>query len=301
MRKPGFKLDFVTEDGVTFTLHNPPSKAVIGLKGFGFSGMEPTSIKFPYQHGERLLSKKLDPRTLEITLRITKECYNEYLTLREYLLATFRENRSYTYNPTLQHLIYRWVDNGVYKTREIDVYFSGKMTLNRPEADAWDQFSFTETIEFIAPYPIWYDPTDTSVTVSSWTSEAVLDMAFPAVFGCKYGSATINYVGTWESFPRFRFSGSFTNISIINVDTDQRINYTGAGSLVTLDLQTGPNLYARNIYTLDDYLKYFSGDLTSFSLQPSPPVTDNTLSIYAEGLSTTATVSIYYKNCYRGI
>jgi hypothetical protein len=299
MRKPGFKLDFVTEDGVTFTLHNPPSKAVIGLKGFGFSNMEPTSIKFPYQHGERLLSKKLEQRTLEITLRITKECYNEYLTLREYLLATFRENRSYTYNPTLQHLIYRWVDNGVYKTREIDVYFSGKMTLNRPEADAWDQFSFTETIEFIAPYPIWYDPTDTTVTFNTWEAEAVLPMVWPFIFGCKHDIETVVYDGTWESFPSFQFVGVISNVTILNVSTDQRIDFAGDTSYGTVVLQTGPNLSAT--CSGEDVLSLFSGDLSSFVLQTAPPTTSNIIRVFVEGISTSGTVVMNYKKAYRGI
>lgn len=301
MIKPGFRLDFVTEDGRVFTLHNPPTKAIVGMRGFGFSEMGPTTIKYPYQHGSTLLSKKLDPRKLDVTLRISKDCYDEYQVLRAYLLDTFRENRSYTHNPSLAHLIYYYVDNGVYRTREIDVFFSGKMTLDRPQAQSWDQFSFTETLEFVAPYPVWYDPTEVTTTFSTWTTEATLPITAPYVFGCKRSSANITYLGTWETFPKIRLEGTFTNISVINADTDQRIDFAGNGSSVTIDLQTGPQLYAENYYTHENYLANFSGDLTSFCLQTSPPVTANTIQVYAEGMSTTGKVYLIYKTSYRGI
>ena len=310
MIKPGFKVEYLVpqsfapstygRSGVTyrvFNLHNPPYKMVYSMDGVGFSGKELSTVRIPYQHGNSIIGMKLSPRVIKLGFKQVFRCKKDYDEARNFLFDTFRENRWETDFPYLNTLRFKWLEDGVYITRNIDVYFSGGLDLDRPRKNEWNEFSFDETIEFTAPYPLFYDPEEITTASLTWGT-STLPLYEPFVFGAKESSTTIVYSGTWESFPKILLTGPVSNISLIHETSGARINFEG--TVVTGDkvlIETGYNARATGYYG-EDFISYVSGDLSSFSLLPSPQT--NVIRVYVDGVCS-GLINLIYKTWYRGI
>jgi hypothetical protein len=95
--------------------------------------------------------------------------------------------------------------------RDLNVVIEQGPEFAARNVDEWDEWSFTETIRFIAHDPIWFDPNEI-VTLFPTTLEDELVFPF-TIFGddltgngLVFGTGVVNevttlYAGTWFSYP----------------------------------------------------------------------------------------------------
>ena len=126
------KIQYITPDGVKYTLHDPPRKSVSDLSGVGLAPRNYRDVSGPYQHGGRVLSGMLEPRTITFSFRHNGYSRSDLWDIRDTFVNVFRSNR--TSDPTLYsptnlpepgQLRFYYLQNGTLKVRDIDVYLTG--------------------------------------------------------------------------------------------------------------------------------------------------------------------------------
>lgn len=162
----------------------------------------------------------------------------------------------------------------------------------------WQEYSFQETLPFIAHNPIWYDPTLVIEYQDSLSEELELPMEFPFVLGCTKVTFSIPYEGTWETGPQIYLYGSFNEISLIHEDSGARINMNYAaseGENITVDLSDVNDITVTNNFC-DNLISYIvDSDLVNFKILPDPLAPDgvNTISVYLAGYVTPPLLAYY--------
>lgn len=300
------KLQFITVTGVIYNLHNPPKRAVTSVEGYGMPSSSINTTSGPYQHGESVLSYRLDPREVSVSIRHNNCSMSNKWTDRDTLLDRLGLQQTDPNNPvegTLRRIYYV---NGVKKVRDLKVLLTEGLRFNAPPVDRWDQWSITEQLTFTANNPILYDPTQITTTISPTSSTLQFPFTFPFVLGAKYGSSIINYIGSWYEYPTIEIDGPTTDITIWNVTTDKYIRYLGSipgGNTVTIDLtyaaKTVTGSYDENLLG-----NIIESDLGTFNLSHSPIVSNgyNTIVVYAtDAVDTLTSVRIKYYTRYIGI
>jgi hypothetical protein len=300
------KVSYTTSDGETYLLHDPPTKWVFDMAGWGISESDLATNAGPFQHGESPVNIKLKPRTISLSFRHNGYSKSGYWTNRGLLIDILRENRVSLNSPVPGVLKFYYIEDSVVKTRALDVFLVEGLQFAPPPTGRWDEWSIQETISFVALNPLVYDPTQVIASFGAPTEQLILPMQFPFVLGCYTISQTITYSGTWEEYPIITITGPAKNITILNDTTDQRINLAydiAAGEVVTFDLRydfkTVSSTYADR---LDEYLT--EGNIGTFSLQCDPLVASgsNVLYFYTEAYDPGVTVcSVKYYTRYRGI
>lgn len=286
LRKPlREKIQYITPDGIKYTLHDPPNKGVYNLTGVGVPAPNYRDVSGPFQHGARVLSGTLEPRTLSFSFMHNGNTRSTLWDHRDTFADVFRSNRtsdsslySSTNLPEPGQLRFYYLQNNVLKVRDIDVYLTSDITYK----DSNEIFAVQEDLVFTAFNPIFYDPTPVTV---------VLDE----------GLNLITYTGTWEEYPTITVDGVVEDFSILNTDTGYYLDlqYTsGAGEIITFDLSYG----LKDVYNNadDPLLSYLtlSSNLINFSLQPDPVVTDGENLLQVAYDSGTPTITLTYYNRY---
>ncbi len=302
-------LQFITPDGNKYDLHNVPKRAVTLVEGFGLPPQVINSTSGPYQHGEDVLSYRLSPREVNVTIRHNACSKDAYWTYRDTLIDTLGLQRTDPNNPTEGTLRRIYYINGVRKTRDLKVLLTGGLKYVAPPNDRWDQWGINEELVFKAHNPILYDPTQITSTISTFTSTLRFPFTWPFVLGNFSGSATINYAGTWYEFPTIEIVGPATDITIHNITTDKYIRLSGtisAGETVTINLTYGAKTVTGQYG--EDLMGYVTpeSNLGDFCLMHDPLVSNgtNVINVYTLDASSSApvtTVRIKYYNRYIGI
>ena len=279
------KVQYITPDGVKFNLHDPPNKGVYNLDGVGLPPRTYRSVAGPYQHGERVISAALDPRTISFSFRHNGFSRSELWGNRDTLTDILRINRPSdpdTYapfnNPEPGQLKFFYLQDGELVVRAIDVYLNGGVTYR----DSDDIYAIQEDLTFTAYNPLFYDPTPVEVEL-------------------EVGNNTITYEGNWEEYPTIVVDGTVQNFAIQNTDTlyYMDLQYTSAAAeIITFDLSYGiKDVYNDSGDSLLSYLT-LSSNLINFNLQPHPVVEDgeNVLQVTLD--SGTPTITMTYYNRY---
>ena len=161
-------------------------------------------------------------------------------------------------------------------------------------------------MEFIAPNPIIYDPTLKTAIINTWEESLIFPVTFPFVLGAHSGTASITYVGTWESFPTITITGPASGFYIENTSTGYylQLDYNiSVGETVTITL--APNNRSVENELGQDLISNISegSGLGQFSIQTDEIVTNgiNVFNVYTIGPDTPTTVVISYLNRYYGI
>ena len=305
-------LQFITPDGNKYDLHNVPKRAVTLVEGFGLPPQVINSTSGPYQHGEDVLSYRLSPRDVNVTIRHNACSKDDYWTYRDTLIDTLGLQRTDPNNPvegTLRRIYYI---NGVRKTRDLKVLLTSGLKYIAPPNDKWDQWGINEELVFRAHNPIIYDPTQITSTITTFTSSLRFPFVFPFVLGNFTGTTTINYAGTWFEYPTIVITGPATDVTIHNTTTDKFIRLSGTipvAETVTIDLTYGAKTVTGTHG--EDLLGYITpeSNLGDFSLLHDPLVSNgqNIINVYAYDTSFgagevyTTSIAIKYYNRYIGI
>lgn len=297
----------ITPDGETYRFNNKIDKFVWGLTGQAIPPLEYITQRGPFQDGESVLDFRLNPRVIQLVHRRNDCSRQEYWDNRSDLLNFLRPNRQTS--STFQTFILRKIlpDNS---KRDLNVVYQDGIGFRGSELGKWDEFAIQEPIRFIAHDPIFFDPNENIVSYSlgTETDELTFPIQFPIYFGrtADVEALSIDYSGTWRSFPQIILNGSMTDPRIKNITTNQEIklDYTiTAPRSVTINLAFGNKTIEDDLgNNLISYLSEDS-DLTSFAIVPDPLATDgvNSIGISATQKDANAEIIIRYFTKYIGI
>lgn len=296
------RLVYIRPDGVKYTLHAPPWRAVISEEGFGTPPLEYVTDRAPFQHGDTVRTFTAGPRPIQLVV-IHNFCSRaDYWTGREEFLDAIKPQVGAA-PPQPGKLLYYLSGN---KKRQIDVLLESGPGFVQPEG-GWREWSFTEAIRFVAHDPAWYDPTAnlTTFVFATEQQQLVFPITFPIVFESTEDFADLTYTGTWVEFPTIVITGPVTGFSIQNLTTGDEISLTGtilAGESVTITLRGVKTVVHSDGSSWLTHLTADS-DLATFSLVPHPtaPGGLNQLRISGSGTNAQSFVSVSWYRRYFGI
>ena len=288
---------WITNDGESFVLNNPPNRVIISEEGTGVPPIQYITQRGPYQHGESLRDYFLQPRVVQLIIRESFCDRQSYWDGRAALLDVLRPNRGI--NRALSQGTLRKIQpNGT--TRDLTCIIQQGPNFSPRQAGQWDEFAFTETLRFIAHDPTYFDPHLQIVDFGPQISPATFPMTFPVVFSGYYFSQALVYVGTWITYPTIVITGPLMQPHIENTTTGQiiELNYTlDAGRSITISLS-----YGTKTITLDDGTNLIGAlttdsDLVSWQLISG----ENDMIIRGYGAATSTKIKFQYFNRYLGV
>lgn len=307
-------IEYITPDGVHYRLTDPPRRSVLFYEGDGIPEASFDTRVGPFQHGESVSGYRLKPRSIDMVVRMNGCSREEYITRRRQMTDMFRHSRTDDNDPE-PGILRRYLADG--SVRDIAAYISKPPIYTFPKS--WDHFSVNETLQFYAANPIAFDPTSEVVVVSDFqgTPVSYYTLQFPITFPITFNTLTyttitktqvITYEGDWEEYPTITVTGPGNQLSIVHVETGDKIallpSYVLAvGEVVTIDLTYGDKTITSNIngsiigYLTDD------SNLARFRLLPHPKVTNgvNTFEISMIIGTPQSSVTFTYKNRYEAV
>ncbi len=304
------RIQYITPDGVTVTLHDPPSKSVLSIEGDGLPTPEYDTTRGPYQHGFNVLGMRVPQRDMDLVLRWNACSRDEYWTMRHEFINMLRPNRTDINNPE-PGILRRILSNG--ELFDLDCYLVKGPQWNYPRN--WDHWSFQETLKFTAFNPILYNPTDYTSSLVDFSTTRGPDITFPVLFDFIFGESTpvvtkslsLTYGGNWESFPTIFLTGPWSGIIIQHQTTKEMIELSGYNSppneVTSINLTYGQKtILTGSGLSLLGYVTS-SSDLSQFSIRPEPEVAGgiNTFDVSVFGGDSNSSIVLLYKNRYIGI
>jgi hypothetical protein len=176
--------------------------------------------------------------------------------------------------------------------------------------DRWEEYSFQETIRFIASDPTFYDPTQQ--TFSFAITEVITELVFPITFPIKFGVSIISdqddltYSGNWLCYPTIELTGPMQNPIVENDTTGEKLELIyeiAASEVVTITLDYGNKTVEND--SGDNLIGVLStdSDLATFHLAPDPEATGgvNTIKVQAGGTDSNSQIELQYYERYIGI
>lgn len=281
---------------------------LVSETGYGMPDISYISQRGPFQHGNTIYDYRLDPRVIQLVHRRNACSRTDYWANRANILNLLRPNRQSFGSFDLGTLRKIFTDGSM---RDIDVIIEQGPAFEARNPDQWDEWSFTETLRFIAPYPPFYDPTLKTVTWASGV--AITEIEFPITFPITFSASllsssgnNITYDGTWLSYPTIEITGPIGGFKITNDTTGEfiQLNYTlAAGEVVTISLEFG-NKTVENAAG-DNLIGTVTTDssLATFHIAPDPEAAGgvNSFSVAGAGVNDDTQVVLSYYEFYIGI
>lgn len=306
MRLPPNEFDlYISPDGTVYDLDGSVDRAmVVSLDGQGMPPIQYSTQRGPLQHGETVISYRLQPRVVQMVFRKNACNRQGYWNNRAELLNVLRPNRSVLGTvPQPGKLRKILPDQSI---RDLDVLIGQGPVFESNGAD-WDEWSYQEGLRFIAHDPTFYDP---SIVTIAANPAALTDLSVPISVPLSFGPGTVTvlanpvYSGTWLSYPIITLTGPLDAVVVENLTTNESITFAktlDGGEIVTIDLRFGFKTVRDAGNT--NLIGYASGDLGSFHLEVDPiaPGGVNNLSIFIASPKATGAVSIQYYTRYIGI
>ena len=279
----------------------------MSFMGDGMPPIEYISQRGPFQHGETIYDYRLNPRVIQFVHYSRADDRHRYWDKRSDIMNLLRPNRQSAGSFALGTLRKYMIDGTL---RDIDVMIEQGPMFKSMDLK-WDEFSFMETLRFIAPDPTFYDP---SIDTLTWTlGIAQVELEFPIEFPIEFSESlilgetnTITYIGTWLSYPGIVITGPFSGFNIENIDTGKfiQLNYAiQAGEVVTISLDYGNKSVESDIQGNLIGVVSTDSDLAEFAIVPDPEAPDGVNNLEVNGASAdndTQVVLSYYTR-YIGI
>lgn len=291
-----------SDDGLVYFLADGDTRYVI--QTVDNAGLPPVEYltRRPYK-ADRLVEEgfRLNPRSFSIAYQFLNDCTrDEYWQARADLLNVVRPNRGEALTVTL---ILADGTKRAIKARALTPVFPSV------PVDTVNEWNFSEVLQFDAFDPTWFDPDSVTSEVSNEPAE---ELAFPIAFddenvyfgeGASFGSITINYTGTWYSYPIITIDPPYSSVRIhhsqLNVDLELLVSSSTRQIIIDLDTPSivddlGNSLF--NFLTPDS-------DLQGFKIEVAPIVASgiNTLIFTIPGSSGATAVNVEYLTRYIGI
>lgn len=290
---------YIAPEGKVYDLKN-----VMSAEGEGLPPLDYVTQRGPFQHGETVHDYFLRPRTVQLIVRKDFRNRMAYWEGRSRLLDLLKPNRQTGQGMTNPGTLRKILPDG--SKRDLDCYLTQGPDFN-PRGSGWDEWAFTESLRFVAYNPVWYNPTQKSLVLTSANSQLVFPITFPITFTGFAVSGTAAYKGTWIEYPTITITGPLNGVNIQNTSTNERIILThniAAGQTATLDLTYGMKTIELNDGT--NLMPYVTSDsdLAAFHLGADPEVANGNNSILVSGGGDTpgvTMVAMLWKDRYIGI
>ncbi len=300
---------YISPDDQTYRFNNATDQFVIaGVSGTGMPPITYRTQRGPFQHGVTPLGFILEPRLIQLLHRRNATSRANYWAARQDILNLLRPNRQATAD--LELGVLRKIHEPSRVTRDISVFIQAGPEFVATQQGRWDEFGFTEAIQFIAHDPTFFDPAkvqvDLTLDASAEDIEFAFDFPFTFLSSALGETDIINYVGTWDSFPTILFIGPMRNPIVRNLTTGEKIALTtiiGAGRTVTVSLQYGNKTVVDDLGTNLIGSVTTDSDLATFHLAPAPeaPLGVNSIGVAASSLTAASRITIEYFTRYIGI
>lgn len=304
----------ITADGLTYSINkNTPARYLLSTTpgGWGLPPIDWVRTRTYQQDGESELAYYLQTRRFALSIGGSGCNRNQLWQLRRNVLEAVRPNRGgqltfvFTNSEGNQYAI---------KGRALSPNFPSS------DEEEWYEFGYQDELEIEAIEPWFFNY---SQSVDSGTQGTDNHLVFPFAFdgvdmvfgsGTFWGSATINYTGSWYAYPKLVVHGQASNIIITHVELGYRIAWLG--SLTTTDSLT---IDLRNNYSSTgqyegvlvynaaganqfNYLDPLS-NLLQFRIYPDGEVAGgvNTLRLEAQSTDSNTSFTVTYNTAYIGI
>lgn len=301
----------ITPDGVVYSLDGIVDRAL--MTTFDGEGMPPVEYPVqqgPQQHGQTVLSYRLQPRIMQVLFRRNARDRQGYWDIRKELIDMVRPNRKPVGSRPTPFVLRKIFPD--YTIRDIDVLIAQGPNFESSKND-WDEFSFEEALRFIAHDPTFYDPNVVNIaTVTNVITNLVVPTSVPLIFGSASTLTTVNhvYTGTWLSYPIITMTGPLNSVVITNVTTGEEIQFTHpliSGQQAVIDTRFGYKIAYDPSLPLTDpasnLIGSVRGDLGTFHLDADPQAAGgvNQLQIRMWVVRGQGSVQIQYYTRYLGI
>jgi hypothetical protein len=306
--KPVEFTQYISPDGNVYKF-DTGDRFLMSEDGFGLPPIEYITQKGPFQHGETLIDFRLNPRTIQLQLRQDSCSRHLYWDNRALLLDSIRPNRNVgsSFSPGVLRRIFQ---DGTIK--DIHAIIQQGPGFVQKQSGKWDEWGFTETLQFICHDPIFFNPIQKSITFDNLVSGDELGWelpwSFPMMFGGSAYSLTGNiaYSGNWISYPTIVIVGPVNGLIITNVSTGETIefNYSIAdGETVTISLDPGNKSVDNQLGVNLLGVIAPDSDLATFHIAPSPEVAlgVNEIDLALSGADAGSSITILYYERYWGL
>lgn len=292
---------YIAPDGEVYNLHTPPVRAVISLDGDGIPPINYITQHGPYQHGQTIIDYFLQPRTIQVVLRANGRSRTDWYWIKKLLVDALRPNRTPGMGAPQPGVLRRYMPNG--KWIDLDVVAAKGPGFTARNLSNWDEWSFQETIQFIAHNPIYYNPVPHALAFSNPINQLVFPVTFPILFGALDVTQNVTYLGDWMEFPSITVSGPLLNPTIVNVSTGEKLS-------LNYSLPVGRHLTYTLPYNLKQVLlddgtslaPYLTNDssMATFHLAPNPEVDGgvNAIHVYGNGTAAGSAISMSWHDRY---
>jgi hypothetical protein len=281
--------DFDTED-LGYAVY------LTGTLNWGMAPLHRITQRGPFQNGDTDVDFRLDPRIINLPFVAIASTVTESFDVREKLLQVFTPGND------IAQFSFGWRDN---EFRKINVTVAGGLTM---DTDAKD-FNVRGVIQLRAADPTWYDFNETFLTLTSTLFGTATP--YPKPYPVPYGSdtinkiTTINYTGSWPTYPRIQVTGPATNLTIVDGLGNIILFDTviPAAEIWTIDLSYG----AKSVIDQNGVNRFSSlninSDIINWGIFPNPTVFNgvNTISVSATSTTNATQVYMYYSARYIGV
>jgi hypothetical protein len=300
--------EYITPDGNTYRFSNAKTQFLLsGIQGQGMPPIEYRVQRGPFQDGVTPLGFVLGSRNVLMTHRRNAGCRQDYWDARADFMNFLRPNRQ-AVGEFIPGILRKVEPDGT--NRDLSVFIQDGPDFIGKQIGQWDEFNFQEVLTFIAHDPIFFDSSSRlqELTLPSNGDELSFAITFPITFSSPGGvpTDTINYTGTYKSFPTFILNGPMRNPIIDNVTTGERIEYEDdivAGRTVTISLGFGNKTVTDDLGTNLIGGISVDSDLATFHLAPDPeaPSGVNQIGFTAQLMTVASRATISWFVRYIGI
>ncbi len=288
----------VISGGVTYSLDDGSLCWFQGMDGAGLPDLRRFGEQGPMQHGESERGFRLQARTLRLKLAIQAGSLSDYFARRERLLALFHPEQEAHLRLTLPGGAVRQLDVAV---GECALGLESNWRMQRVALD------------LRAADPTYYDPAAETITLLPEVGSGPygeVPMSVPHGVGAPAidETITIQYQGTWISYPRIRLSGPLSDPLIEHGETGEKLDFSGttiaAGDWYEIDLRYGYKTVRdaggveRSGRLSDD------SDLATFHLDrrlPGEAQHANPIRVTGSGAGTATRVDVTFLHRYIGL
>lgn len=311
---------YIAPDGQVYRF-DTHDKFLMSITGMGMSPLSYITQRGPFQHGETAIDYRLNKRVIQLVHRRNECSRDGYWNIRADMVNLLRPNRQTIGDFSMGALRIIMPDG---RTRDIDVIIEQGPVFAPRNPMQWDEWGFIETVRFVAHDPTFYDPTEVTET---WVLAASDQLVFNTVGGALdtlvfrkdgvgdgllFGAGvidddlTVNYTGTWLSFPTIEIDGPMSGFIITNITTGEfiRLDYViPAGEMVTITLEYGNKTVINDTGVNLIGTVTTDSDLSTFHIAPDPEATGgvNTINVLGGNTDGNTEVRLSYLTRYIGI